>query len=42
VAPDAPGGTAAPSIHFGFPLWYFSHESVDSIAGVVFERWGID
>ena len=42
VTPDAPGGVPAPSIHFGFPLWYFRHESVDSIADVVFERWGID
>jgi len=41
VVPDAPGGTAAPSVHFGLPLWYFRHESVDSIADVVFERWGI-
>jgi len=41
IIPDAPGGVAAPSIHFGLPLWYFRHESVDSIADVVFERWGI-
>ncbi len=41
IVPDAPGGVAAPSIHFGLPLWYFRHESVDSIADVVFERWGI-
>lgn len=32
---------AAPSIHFGFPLWFFRHESVDSIADVVFSAWGI-
>ena len=41
IVPDAPGGVAAPSVHFGFPLWYFRHESVDSIADAVFERWGI-
>ena len=41
IVPDAPGGTAAPSAHFGFPLWYFRHESADSIADVIFERWGL-
>jgi hypothetical protein len=41
IAPDAPGGVAAPSVHFGLPLWYFRHESVDSIADVIFERWGL-
>jgi hypothetical protein len=41
IVPDAPGGTAAPSIHFGVPLWYFRHESVDSIADVIFTGWGI-
>lgn len=41
VVPDTPGGVAAPSVHFGFPLWFFRHESTDSIADVVFERWGI-
>ena len=32
---------AAPSVHFGFPLWFFSPEAVDSIATVVFGEWGI-
>ena len=41
IVPDAPGGVAAPSVHFGFPLWFFRHESADSIADVIFERWGI-
>ena len=41
VVPDTPGGVAAPSVHFGLPLWFFRHESTDSIADVVFERWGI-
>ncbi len=35
------GGVAAPSVHFGFPLWFFRHQSADSIADVVFEEWGI-
>jgi hypothetical protein len=41
IVPDTPGGVAAPSVHFGFPLWFFRHESVDSIAAAVFGRWGI-
>ena len=41
IVPDAPGGVAAPSVHFGFPLWYFRHESADSIADVIFGRWGL-
>jgi CubicO group peptidase (beta-lactamase class C family) len=41
IVPGAPGGTAAPSVHFGLPLWYFRHESADSIAGVIFGRWGL-
>jgi hypothetical protein len=32
---------AAPSVHFGFPLWFFEPSAVDSIATVVFEEWGI-
>ena len=35
-------GVAAPSVHFGFPLWFFRESSVDSIADVIFERWGIN
>lgn len=35
-------GTAfPPSAHFGFPLWYFRPESVDSIAEAIFRTWGI-
>jgi hypothetical protein len=36
-----PGAPAAPSVHFGLPLWYFRHESVEAIADAVFERWGL-
>ncbi len=32
---------AAPSVHFGFPLWFFRKSSVDSIADVIFAKWGI-
>jgi hypothetical protein len=41
IVPETPCGVAAPSVHFGFPLWYFRHESADSIADAVFRRWGI-
>jgi len=41
IVPDTPGGIAAPSVHFGVPLWFFRHESADSIADAVFGRWGI-
>jgi len=41
IVPDTPGGIAAPSVHLGFPPWYFRRESVDSIAAAIFERWGL-
>ena len=43
VVPDAPSAraVAAPSFHFGFPLWFFRRSSVDSIVTVVFDEWGI-
>ncbi len=43
IIPEVTNGVAvaAPSIHFGFPLWFFDHESVDSIATVIFSEWGI-
>lgn len=43
VVPESGAGAAvaAPSVHFGLPLWFFREESVDSIADVVFEKWGI-
>jgi hypothetical protein len=34
-------GVGAPSFHFGFPLWFFRRSSADSIAGAVFDEWGI-
>lgn len=40
VAP-APGAVAAPSVHFGFPLWFFNRAEVDSIADVIFTEWQI-
>ncbi len=43
IVPDVMSGTAAaaPSLHFGFPLWFFARSQVDSIVQVVFDEWGI-
>jgi hypothetical protein len=43
IVPAATSGTAvaAPSLHFGFPLWFFARSQVDSIVQVVFDEWGI-
>jgi hypothetical protein len=45
VVPDIPPesglAVAAPSVHFGIPLWFFDHEAVENIADVVFEEWQI-
>ncbi|HSG28705.1 MAG TPA: hypothetical protein VLA34_09510, partial [Candidatus Krumholzibacterium sp.] len=35
------GAVAAPSVHFGFPLWFFRETTVDSIADVIFDIWEI-
>ncbi|MBN1163038.1 MAG: hypothetical protein JXB45_00530, partial [Candidatus Krumholzibacteriota bacterium] len=37
----SPGAVAAPSVHFGLPLWYFNREQVDSIATAIFNKWHI-
>jgi hypothetical protein len=44
VIPSVVSGptVAAPSFHFGFPLWFFERSAVDSIVQVVFEEWGIE
>jgi len=43
VKPDGKVGVnaAARSVHFGFPLWFFDRESVDSIVEVIFREWQI-
>ena len=43
VVPDVRSGiaVAAPSVHFGFPLWFFQRSEVDSIVDVVLDEWGI-
>jgi hypothetical protein len=41
VVANAPGAVAAPSVHFGFPMYYFNRAEVDSIADVIFTQWQI-
>ena len=38
---DAGAGVAAPSVHFGFELWFFDHTTVKTIIDIVFDKWGI-
>ncbi len=33
------GCIAAPSVHIGFPLWFFNREQVDSLATAIFNEW---
>jgi hypothetical protein len=44
VVPAAGSGiaVAAPSFHFGLPLWFFNRAQVDSIMDVVFDEWQIN
>lgn len=43
VIPESSVGprVAAPSVHFGFPLWFFDRSAADSVADAIFARWGI-
>ncbi len=43
VVPSVASGpaVAAPSFHFGFPLWFFNRSEVDSLADAIFGRWQI-
>jgi len=43
IVPDVDAGiaVAAPSIHFGFPLWYFEHDKIEQIVEIIFDKWGI-
>ena len=43
IVPDVEEGVAvaAPSFHFGFPLWFFKRQAVDDISGVIFSEWQI-
>mgnify|MGYP000066216184 CR=1 FL=1 len=42
IVPEAEGAIAAPSVHFGIPLWYFDREAVETIADVIFTEWQIN
>jgi hypothetical protein len=39
VRATAPGCIAAPSVHIGFPLWFFDRDQVDSLATAIFTQW---
>ncbi len=41
VKADADGSVAAPSVHFGFPLWFFNRAQTNQIADAIFEMWNI-
>ncbi len=36
------GCIAAPSVHIGFPLWFFNRSQVDSLATAIFNTWQLD
>jgi len=42
IVPEAEGAIAAPSVHFGVPLWFFDHEAVERIADAIFTEWQIN
>jgi len=42
VKASPPGCVAAPSVHFGFPLWFFDRAQVDSLAGAIFNVWQLE
>jgi hypothetical protein len=39
VKANPPGCIAAPSVHIGFPLWFFDRAQVDSLATAIFNTW---
>jgi hypothetical protein len=39
IIPNAPNTTAAPSVQFGIPLWYFDHDEVHAISDAIFTEW---
>ncbi|HUV35377.1 MAG TPA: hypothetical protein VMX58_00375 [Patescibacteria group bacterium] len=41
IRPDVPGTVAAPSVHFGMPLWFFDRDEVNALADVIFREWNI-
>ena len=41
VVADAPRAVAAPSLHLGFPPWYFNRDEMREFSRVVFRMWNI-
>lgn len=41
IPPEYEEGVAAPSFHFGFPLWFFDRNQVDAIIDIIFDEWGL-
>ena len=41
IPPEYMQGVAAPSFHFGFPLWFFNRGQVDDIIDLVFSEWAL-
>ncbi len=41
VRPDPPGTVAAPSVHFGMPLWFLERDEVRAVADAIFREWNI-
>jgi hypothetical protein len=41
VIANVPGAVAAPSVHLGFPPWYFNRDEMRAFADVIFRKWGI-
>jgi hypothetical protein len=41
IQASPPGCIAAPSVHIGFPLWFFNRDQVDSLATAIFTTWEI-
>jgi hypothetical protein len=42
IKPDAEGTIAAPSVHFGIPLWFFNRDQARAVADAVFREWEIN
>jgi len=41
IPPEYTPGVAAPSFHFGFPLWFFNRDQVDTIIDIIFSEWDL-
>jgi hypothetical protein len=41
IPPESGLAIAAPSFHFGFPLWFFDRAQGDQLTDLIFSKWGI-